>query len=724
MTDDLKPPQETPLESWKSIAIYLNRDARTVMRWEQSEGLPVHRHRHLARSTVYAYPAELDAWRAKRKSEGRPELDRPIPLKRRTLAFAAMVSLAVSSAGGGRVTGLAVARDQPHVVTSGGQELRLVCDNCGDRRAAISADGRWMARSIPVAADNYTAQDLEIRDLRTGEKRPLGLVTSAASPMNAASPIFSPTSDNIAFGFLKGHAGTELRITGIHPGDLVHTLRTFPPFHVVQPVAWTASGHIVIRLHLPDATNTFALVRVADGAVSTLKSLENRIPAAEEHRVSLSPDGRFLAFAALANATVARDSQSRAASRDWQIHTLELTTGQEMAITTGEGAKRDPFWSPDGKTLFYASDLSGAWDLWCVSVRDGQPQGQPGILLNDTGRLTPLGVTAAGTTYLSYDRGGTARTTITTIERPASGERQYETLVGDHPAWSPDGKLIALARPRLDALSGSDVVIRDVTSGREDRLSLSRTGGRVRWFPNGRHLLLLMSDPDQLKTPSQSWYRVDRTSLSTERVASYRTERNAWGLAGSASLDPAGRLLYLAGYVYPSQSLDRVFVVDLSVNRHRQIFQRPQRDSERPAAGSEQVALAVSPDNRQLAMSYIDFASATIRVATLGIDGQGFIEIARAPRPATLAKQLSWSQDGKWIYFSIRPGDNSTSRHRIVKVSRDGGPVQDLGLEVDGLTGFDISSDGSHIAYSTASSEPASRVVLALDLNVLISGRQ
>jgi Tol biopolymer transport system component len=359
-----------------------------------------------------------------------------------------------------------------------------------------------------------------------------------------------------------------------------------------------------------------------------------------------------------------------------------------------------------------------------VSVKDGQPQGQPEILLNDTGRLAPLGVTAAGTTYFAYDRVGTARTTITTIEPSASGNRQYETLVGDHPAWSPDGKLIALARPRLDSLPGSDVVIRDVTSGREDRLSLSRTSGRVRWFPDGRHLLLLMWDPDQLKTPSQSWYRVDRTSLSTERVASYRTERDAWGLAGSASLDPAGRSLYLAGYVYPSQSLDRVFVVDLSVNRHRPIFQRPQRDSERPAAGSEQVALAVSPDNRQLAMSYIDFASATIRVATLGIDGQGFTEIARAPRPATLAKQLSWSEDGKWIYFSTRPGDNSTSRHRIVKVSRDGGPVQDLGLEVDGLTGFAISSDGSHIAYSTASSEPASSVVLALELNALISGRR
>jgi len=65
MSDDAARPAETPLESWKAIATHLNRDVRTVMRWETSEGLPVHRHRHLARSSVYAYPSELDLWRAR-----------------------------------------------------------------------------------------------------------------------------------------------------------------------------------------------------------------------------------------------------------------------------------------------------------------------------------------------------------------------------------------------------------------------------------------------------------------------------------------------------------------------------------------------------------------------------------------------------------------------------------------------------------------------------------
>jgi TolB-like protein len=50
------------LESWKDIAAYLRRDVRTVQRWEQTDGLPIHRHRRAQRPIPYAYKAELDAW--------------------------------------------------------------------------------------------------------------------------------------------------------------------------------------------------------------------------------------------------------------------------------------------------------------------------------------------------------------------------------------------------------------------------------------------------------------------------------------------------------------------------------------------------------------------------------------------------------------------------------------------------------------------------------------
>src|SRR5271163_2367162 len=65
-----KPPEDH-LDSWKQIAAYLGRDVTTVQRWEKCEAMPVHRHVHDKRSSVYALTSELDAWRQSRK----PRLD-------------------------------------------------------------------------------------------------------------------------------------------------------------------------------------------------------------------------------------------------------------------------------------------------------------------------------------------------------------------------------------------------------------------------------------------------------------------------------------------------------------------------------------------------------------------------------------------------------------------------------------------------------------------------
>lgn len=67
MTDERGPAADAQaagqrLESWKEIAAYLRRDVRTVQRWEQTDGLPIHRLRRAQRPIPYAYAAELDAW--------------------------------------------------------------------------------------------------------------------------------------------------------------------------------------------------------------------------------------------------------------------------------------------------------------------------------------------------------------------------------------------------------------------------------------------------------------------------------------------------------------------------------------------------------------------------------------------------------------------------------------------------------------------------------------
>jgi len=80
--DGAKPGPEGPplpdrkLEGWKDIANYVDREKRTVQRWEKTEGMPIHRHGHEKKSTVYAYPRELDEWRRRRQPKDDPEADR------------------------------------------------------------------------------------------------------------------------------------------------------------------------------------------------------------------------------------------------------------------------------------------------------------------------------------------------------------------------------------------------------------------------------------------------------------------------------------------------------------------------------------------------------------------------------------------------------------------------------------------------------------------------
>src|SRR6266705_1222348 len=63
------------LDSWGEIASYLGREVRTVQRWEGTEDLPVHRHEHKKKSTVYAYTGELDSWIKNRQPQDDPDAD-------------------------------------------------------------------------------------------------------------------------------------------------------------------------------------------------------------------------------------------------------------------------------------------------------------------------------------------------------------------------------------------------------------------------------------------------------------------------------------------------------------------------------------------------------------------------------------------------------------------------------------------------------------------------
>jgi tetratricopeptide (TPR) repeat protein len=92
MRSSSRSPDPSPaerLDSWKEIAAYLRRDVRTVQRWEERRGLPVHRLGPGERAAVYAFREELDLWWNGNESTLSSRSERP----RRVFRHAAVAGL-------------------------------------------------------------------------------------------------------------------------------------------------------------------------------------------------------------------------------------------------------------------------------------------------------------------------------------------------------------------------------------------------------------------------------------------------------------------------------------------------------------------------------------------------------------------------------------------------------------------------------------------------------
>ena len=106
-----EPPVSERLDSWKAIAAYLKRDESTVRRWEK-EGLPVHRHAHRKKASIYAFRSEIDDWWdvGRVRLEAMEAASAGVRRKRMWWAAAGLVLLGIAIGLGLKVAGV---RDRP-----------------------------------------------------------------------------------------------------------------------------------------------------------------------------------------------------------------------------------------------------------------------------------------------------------------------------------------------------------------------------------------------------------------------------------------------------------------------------------------------------------------------------------------------------------------------------------------------------------------------------------
>ena len=187
----------TRLDSWKEIAAYLNRDARTVQRWEKTEGLPIRRHVHEAQASVYAYTSELDAWRGNRGNPAPTEPAKPPSAVQRRFRPLWGMGLALVTSGSHRSRSALPFQERDWVLLDGFENRTGEALFDGTLRAALERelsnsefvnvaprerveDALRLMRKPPYAALNATQarevclRDGGIRALLTGRTERLG----------------------------------------------------------------------------------------------------------------------------------------------------------------------------------------------------------------------------------------------------------------------------------------------------------------------------------------------------------------------------------------------------------------------------------------------------------------------------------------------------------------------------------------------------------------------
>ena len=341
--------KETPLESWKEIAAYLQRNARTAKRWETSEGLPVHRHLHKSRSSVFAYPSELDAWWAGREPAAqstRSLWQRPVP----AFGWTVVVALALMMAGSGRKGG-AVAQ----AADGSGITVQQVWAGPGvDTIGGLSPDGRHLSFV------DWDTGNLAVRDLSTGKNRHLTHKGSwEDSDEYAEYSVVSPDGKQVAYAWSNKAGAYELHIVGLD-GSGRRVLLPGEKEDWLCPIDWSPDGRQILVGFVrnfpgeePGVTE-FAFLSVKDGSMEVVKS--HTLPAGSESWRWLerqSPDGRYVVYTGGATE----------GSEQSDIFLLSVDGGRESPLVQHPAVDRDPVWTPDGKKVLFVSDRTGAMGL-------------------------------------------------------------------------------------------------------------------------------------------------------------------------------------------------------------------------------------------------------------------------------------------------------------------------------------------------------------------------
>ena len=242
--------------------------------------------------------------------------------------------------------------------------------------------------------------------------------------------------------------------------------------------AWSPDGR---RLAFDAAWAGPRRVWISDGEGRNPRQLTSDSSEAVIHAgPRWSPDGGRLVF-------------RRIEKTDADIMTVETAGGVATRVTHDGSTDLDPAWSPDGRSVYFASNRGGGINVWRVAIgADGAANGSPQQLTTGAGDDVEPAPSPDGHRLAFAVRGLNAdlwRLPVSPATGAATGPPSpvvASTREESRGAWSPDGRTIAFNSDRQGEMN---IWLHDVATGADRRLT-SGPGGDYQpaWAPDGRTL--------------------------------------------------------------------------------------------------------------------------------------------------------------------------------------------------------------------------------------------
>ena len=482
------------LDSWKEIAAYLKRDVTTVRRWEKRESLPVHRHLHERRDSVYAFPAEIDAWwRGRRNHLTESGNDGPaVPESIAVTAKPAAEGVWLDRTPTGAawllaatfflltlILGGVVAFDRMQAPAAlFRSELRFSLAPPGETMiasVALAPNGRQVAFTAAHSSGRVKAT-LWIQSLDSSSPRMLG------DSEDAAFPFWAP--DGRSLGFF---AAGKLWVVDVASGRT----RALADVGNARGGSWNQSGVILFS---PDREGGIYRVSAAGGAVSPVTTVT---PEERGHVwPHFLPDGRHFLYLADSTRPEHHSLFAGELGRDTRIRLVERASSRALF-----GAGGFLFFADQRALVAQAFDpdhLALSGERIRVVERVDQPQGFDHYVL----------VSVAETPVLAYRSLQSPATRI--VHRDEARVLETLTTAAEYyePTLSPDETRVALDlfNPSPSARFGygineikSDVVVLNRATGALTKVTTDPGAewGPV-WSPDGTQLVYSSNRREQI----------------------------------------------------------------------------------------------------------------------------------------------------------------------------------------------------------------------------------